>query len=177
MLKSPIGLALALLLSLTLAPSAHAAGDEEPKTLDAVGHTADGNYLDFLPFGKIKLPRLFVTRGADGALQVDAFKNSKSAVLSDGYTMKPKDGQEGETLDVENAYKSEIIATNGAEIVIDLSPTRHLLFALFAMTVLLIVFFRMAGRYKKGVGRETAPRGLLQNMLETVILYIRDEVA
>ncbi len=35
----------------------------------------------------------------------------------------------------------------------------------------------MAGKYKRGVGRTSAPRGILQNMLETVVLYVRDEIA
>ena len=200
MLKSPLGFALALLVSLPLAPeAAAAAGEEEPTTLDAVHHTADGNYLDFLPFGKVELPRLFVTRDADGSLGLDAFGSSTAAVVSGKYAI---DGGEpypaasgddgtavgevseevteellGEDVKPEGAYDAKLVATGGSEVVVDLSPTRHLLFALLGMTILLIVVFRMAGRYKKGVGRETAPRGLLQNMLETVVIYIRDEVA
>ncbi|MEM6325486.1 MAG: F0F1 ATP synthase subunit A [Bacteroidota bacterium] len=186
MLKLPFGLALALLVSLSLAPPAQAADDDEPKTLDAVGHTADGNYLDFLPFTKVELPRLFVTRGADGGLRVDAFGTSKAAILSDAYTVKPKDeaspeGTEAGPIDestyLKSAYKANIVAAGGSEIVIDLSPTRHVLFAVFAMTILCITFFRMAGKYKRGVGRESAPKGIIQNSLETVVLYIRDEVA
>ena len=74
-------------------------------------------------------------------------------------------------------YYAHMVGENGNEIVLDLSPTRHLMFAVFAIILLCLLFFPMAGKYKKGVGRKTAPRGLLQNMLETVIIYIRDEVA
>ena len=34
-----------------------------------------------------------------------------------------------------------------------------------------------AGKYKRGVGRTEAPRGGLQNMLELLVIYIRDEIA
>ncbi len=65
----------------------------------------------------------------------------------------------------------------GGDLVVDFSPTRHLLFALLGMGILLLLFVPMAGKYKRGIGRTSAPRGLLQNLLETVVLYIRDDIA
>lgn len=43
----------------------------------------------------------------------------------------------------------------------------------------LVLFFmtRLAGMYKRGIGRNTAPRGLFQNLFETIILFVRDEIA
>ena len=203
-------LALLLTAAACVASPAFAAGEDGE--LDAVHHTSDGNYWDFSPLGKWELPRLFVVRGADGALGLDAFWTSTAAVASGRYAIEthgeggyghadvdseveagteddPNEGVReevleanaeellGEAVESEAAYDAHLIATGGAEIVVDLSITRHLLFIFFAIGVLLILLLPTAGKYKKGIGRTSAPRGLLQNMLETVILYIRDEIA
>ena len=61
--------------------------------------------------------------------------------------------------------------------VIDLSVTRHLVFMLLGATLLLIWAIRVAGRYKKGIGATTAPRGKSQNAFETLVLFVRNEIA
>ncbi len=73
-------------------------------------------------------------------------------------------------------YDAPLMAVGG-EIVADFSITRHLLFAWFAIAILLGIFLPLAGRYRRGVGRTSAPRGLLQNMMETLVVYVRDEIA
>ncbi|MDT0630396.1 F0F1 ATP synthase subunit A [Rubrivirga litoralis] len=83
----------------------------------------------------------------------------------------------GETAEPEAAYDAPIEAAGGAEILIDLSISRHLVFILLTIVILLLLFLPLAGKYKKGVGRTSAPRGLLQNMLETLVIYVRDEIA
>ena len=83
----------------------------------------------------------------------------------------------GEETEAEAPYDAPLTATGGAEIVLDLSVSRHLVFIGLTMLVLLLVFVPIAGRYKRGVGRTEAPRGLLQNMLETLVIYVRDEIA
>ena len=82
----------------------------------------------------------------------------------------------GEAVEAEAPYDAELVATDG-EIVIDFSISRHLLFIFFAIGVLFLLFVPMANKYKKGVGRTSAPRGVLQNMLETLVIYVRDEIA
>jgi F-type H+-transporting ATPase subunit a len=62
-------------------------------------------------------------------------------------------------------------------LVADLSPTRHVTFLFAAMGLVALLLIPMGRRYARGVGRTSAPRGLLQNMLETLVVYIRDEVA
>lgn len=197
------------------AAPAHA---DEAEDFDAIGHTMDGNYLDFSPFGTIELPRIFLVRGADGSLGLESFGSTRAALLSGRYVlvghgatteemeaMELLSGRaEGEAVSGEEAfgagqppeheltiaqevyteeglagidYLHGAIARAEGEVLIDFSITRHLLFAVLAAIVLLLVFLPMAGRYKRGVGRTEAPRGLLQNMLETVVIYIRDEVA
>lgn len=199
-----------LVVLAALAAPAHAAGDK----LDAVHHTSDGYYLDFSPFGKIEMPRLFVVR-RDGALTLDAFGSSTAAVASRRYAIDasgahgapsaaeaPAQGAENahggepeadamaaataEQLHSETAteahdpapapYDAPLVPV-GAEMVLDLSLTRHLVFAWLAIGLLLALFLPLAGKYRRGVGRTSAPRGALHNMLETLIVYVRDEIA
>ena len=207
-MRTPLRLALLTLLAVSAAAPAWAAGDGEE--LDAVHHTSDGNYLDFSPFVKAELPRLFVVRRADGSLGFDAFGSSTAAVASGSYAIAD-DGEDtyvdtdpgvedydgvqgqglvpgelgeanaeeilGEGVESESPYDAYLIATNGADIVLDLSITRHLVFIFLAVTLLLVLFLPTAAKYKRGVGRTSAPKGALQNMLETLVIYIRDEVA
>ena len=191
-----------------VAPAQAAEGGE----LDAVHHTADGNYLDLSPGPKLQLPRLFVVRGADGGLGFDFFWTSEAAVGSGlyaieghgegGYGAADEDAERehgaedslnegrleeleeanaeeilGESVEAEAPYDAHLVRTDGGEIVLDLSITRHLVFAFFAMILLFVLFLPAAAKYKRGVGRTSAPRGVVQNMLETLVIYIRDEVA
>ena len=184
--------ALLVLATVAFAVPAHAAEDGE---LDAVGHTGDGNYWDFSPFGKWQLPRLFVVRDADGGLGLDVFATSKAAVASGTYqiadysdgpeSVPPQEelaeGVEEELLAADETappapYAATLERTSG-EVIVDLSITRHFLFAMFAITILLLLLIPMAGKYKRGIGRTSAPRGLLMNMVETIVIYVRDEIA
>ena len=83
----------------------------------------------------------------------------------------------GEAVEAEAPYDAHLVGTNGAEIVVDLSMTRHLVFILLVIGLLFLLFLPVAGKYRSGVGRTSAPRGLLQNMLETIVVYVRDEIA
>ncbi|HLA63720.1 MAG TPA: F0F1 ATP synthase subunit A [Rhodothermales bacterium] len=73
--------------------------------------------------------------------------------------------------------EAHLTPADGGEVVADLSITRHVAFLFFVCFLLFLLLIPMGGRYKRGVGRTSAPKGLLQNMLETLVLYIRDEVA
>ena len=83
----------------------------------------------------------------------------------------------GESVEAEAAYDAHLVATNGAEIVLDLSITRHLVFIFIVIGLLCLMFIPVAGKYTKGIGRTSAPKGVLQNMLETLVVYVRDEIA
>lgn len=213
-MRTPARSVLLLLAALVAAAPASAAGDEGE--LNAVHHTADGNYWDFSPIGKLELPRIFLVRRADGSIGFDTFGSSTAAVLSGRYAiatdgdggygegggheaeaeadaedvepggarLTPEELDEataeeviGEAVETDAPYDALLVATGGAEILVDFSITRHLLFIGFAIVILFLLFVPMAGKYRKGVGRTSAPRGLLQNMLETVVIYIRDEIA
>ncbi len=162
----------------------YAGGDGE---FDAVSHTADGNYLDFSPFGLVELPRIFLIKDANGAYGLDVYGSTGQALMSGNYAVveaesakKPTEaanhGEEVHVLDPHHYLHADIAAT-GNTLVVDFSPTRHLIFMIIAALLVCFVFISLASRYKKGIGRTTAPKGLFQNMFETLVLFVRDDVA
>ena len=169
-----------LLMGLALAPAAYAAGSEDGDP-NAIAHSADGFYLDFSPAGIVELPRLFLLRGPDGGLSFDAFGSTHAAVDA-GYLLVGENdvpvatGEIEETiLNHEHLYYT--LANPNAEIVLDLSVTRQQVWVLIVALILLVMGLRLAGRYKRGLGRDEAPRGTFQNMMEALIVFIREDIA
>ena len=176
-------------LLLGTATVSHAAEDEEE--FDPVHHTANGYYLDFSPVGKLELPRLFVVRTEGGGFAIRAYASTKAALRSHefvpGHVSSP-DSAEAYAGDAGHASDVAALIESGhhldahlepadGRVLVDLSLTRHLMFAFLAAGLLLWGFTRMARRYAKGVGRTSAPRGLLQNTFELLIIFIRDDIA
>lgn len=60
--------------------------------------------------------------------------------------------------------------------VYDISLTRNVVQMLLALTIFVIIMLGVAKKYRLGIGRKHAPTGM-QNAIETVILFIRDDVA
>lgn len=60
--------------------------------------------------------------------------------------------------------------------VYDLSLTRNVVQMMIALALLTWVLLSIAAAYKKGLGVNSAPKGK-QNLLETVIIFVRDEIA
>jgi len=60
--------------------------------------------------------------------------------------------------------------------VYDLSLTRNVVQMLLALALFVWIMIRIAAKYRGGVGRTAAPTGL-QNAIETVVTFIRDDVA
>ena len=58
----------------------------------------------------------------------------------------------------------------------DISLTRNVVQMLIGLILLLVIMLSVANKYKTGVGVKSAPTGL-QNAVEPVITFIRDEVA
>ena len=186
-------IAIALLLATGAAAlPAFAAGDDGSGDPNAIGHSADGYYWE-VPGAKIELPRMFLVRRPDGSLGFDAFWSTHSALESPRYTLGTgvtgtntaeastasltTDQVEWALENHEHIYFPVVYAEPGGAILVDFSITRQLLFVFISALVVLLIGFRLAARYKKGVGRETAPHGTWQNMLETIIVFIRDDVA
>jgi F-type H+-transporting ATPase subunit a len=199
--RRPALLRVAALLALVAlaAPAALAAEGEE---LDALGHAMDNHYLDFYPIGKVELPRIFLVRDGQGALRLQFYRSTTAMVESGEWQVvgptpglttdqpRPAPGageppQPDLTIipevadDAEYApnYFYETLTLVDGQAIIDFSVTRHLVFAILASIILLLLFIPMGRRYRRGVGRTEAPRGRLQNLLETFVIYIRDEVA
>src|SRR5207342_3935547 len=60
--------------------------------------------------------------------------------------------------------------------VYDVSLTRNVVQMILALFVLVWIMLSVAKRYKKGEGVTTAPKGM-QNTIETVVNFVKDEVA
>lgn len=60
--------------------------------------------------------------------------------------------------------------------VYDISLTRNVVQMILALTILVIILVGVAKKYAKGIGTKQAPTGL-QNAIEPVITFVRDEVA
>lgn len=154
--------------------------------------------------GKIEMPRIFIVRDAGGSLGIDFFWSSTAAVKAGGYIAEWADDGHGASADDhaddashedgaamgEEDHADEDQATEerkdyyyaaltpaAGSIVLDMSITRQLMFAWFGMLIVAFLFLRMAGRYKAGVGRTSAPKGRLQNLLEMLVMFVRDEIA
>lgn len=143
--------------------------EEEEAELDAVHHNMDSFYLDFAPFPKVELPRIFLVRREGGAVGVDFYGSTHAAVESGDYIAYTEEGGHAGILDAK-------LEPAKGEILVDFSITKHLFFAWMGMFVLLAAFLPIAGRYKKGIGTETAPRGKFHNAMEALIVFVRDDI-
>ncbi|NNE70286.1 MAG: F0F1 ATP synthase subunit A [Rhodothermales bacterium] len=150
------------------------------------------------------MPRIFIVRDAEGSLGLDFFWSSTAAVKAGGYIAEWADDGHGASTDdhADDASHEEGAATGDEDhaddeqvteerkdfyyaaltpaagsIVLDMSITRQLMFAWFGMLIVAFLFIRMANRYKAGVGRTSAPKGRLQNLLEMLVMFVRDEIA
>lgn len=198
-------LLLAVLTAVVLPANVQAAEDGE---LDALHHSANAYYLDFEPFGKVQLPRIFVIEHEDGSYGLELFGSTASAILNGHFVAEIEehgDETDSETHDAEGAVleateehaegdehvqaagkyggisleqlEGHLVPPGGAHVVIDMSISRHLFFAWIGMLVVFVIMTRLAGMYKRGVGRDTAPKGLFQNLFETLIMFVRDDIA
>lgn len=86
-------------------------------------------------------------------------------------------GQEGE--EEYQGYKlneaKEIVAVDGSK-VYDFSLTKNVVQMFIALIILVLIMLSVAKKYKSGQGITTAPKGL-QNVIEPVITFVRDDVA
>ena len=152
---------------------------------DAVGHSADGYYLDFNPVGILELPRLLLVRRSDGGVGFDAFSTTRSALGSGRYGLLTGEGTpmpEAELEEVKAAHDEHLylyypLVPEGGQVIVDFSITRQLVFVFISAFLLLGIALRLAGRYRQGFGRKTAPKGTWQNLMEVLIVFVRDDIA
>jgi len=196
-IRSAAALVLLLLgasMAFPATPARAADGDGEV-TLEGIvnntiiGHATDGFYLNLKPFGQPELPRIMLSRNESGSLTLDVYGSTKSLLKNGPYGLVPHGGEDGSHGDLitagaqlEEAFTTKehlhsSVARTSGHVVVDLSITRHLIFALLAMVIVGGVFIYLAQRYKNGMGRMEAPHGVLQNMMEVMVVFVRDEIA
>ncbi|MXW14531.1 MAG: F0F1 ATP synthase subunit A [Rhodothermaceae bacterium] len=161
-----------------------AAEDEE---FDPIHHTADSYYLDFLPIAKVELPRILILRSESTGYYVGVYRTTKSALRSGEMEAKIGTGEDTRTISGQDSLQAlitegkhldaKLSPLGGNTIILDLSVTKHLVFALLASGILLAIFVRLANRYKRGIGRTSAPKGSVQNLFEILVIFVRDEIA
>ncbi len=191
----PLRIVALLVLGMSLAlPAAPAKAADGELTLEGIvnntilGHAEDGYYLNLKPFAQVELPRIMLVRTADGALTLEAYGSTKGLLQNGPYGLAAHGDGEGhadpitasaelaEAIEAKEHLHSTAVRTSG-EVVADLSISRHLIFGLLAMLIVLGVFIALAQRYKKDHDRPEAPKGVFQNMMEVLVVFVRDEIA
>jgi F-type H+-transporting ATPase subunit a len=181
------------------------AGEPKPENekLDAgeviFEHVADAHDFHFLTIRNeenpheskhisIPLPVILYQEGKGfDVFMSSAFHHGHEA--HNGYMLMTKDFMKEHGLDKEKDAKGQplytagkIYAVNGeghpdkAMKVYDFSLTKNATQMIIALCVLLFLMTSVAGKYKKGKGVQTAPKGW-QNALEPVVTFVRDDVA
>lgn len=149
---------LTYLFSLLLFPmisEVHAA-EESSSPIDVMGKVVDHDYLEVVGV-KIYLPRIFYV---DGSFHV---YKSTYAALDSGEFVENEEGA--------------IVRADGTPVSIDFSITSHLMYVWFSILLGLVITLWAAAKYKRGVGRETEPQGIGQNLFEVFFVFIRDDIA
>lgn len=169
--------------------AAHAAPAKEKK-FDAAevifGHVLDGHEYHFMDIGDhpvtLPLPIILYSPSRDtwDVFMSSHFEHGHAAYK--GYTMLNKHSIHELGLDEKKFSEGTIVPldANGkydpTVTYYDLSMTRNVVQMLLALVLFTVIMFRVAGRYKKGVGVTSAPQGS-QSLLEPIITFVRDEVA
>jgi len=114
------------------------------------------------------------------------YANTKRLLKNGPYGLKPHgDGHGdlitgGEKLEEAIAAHEHLhsgVARTSGHVIVDFSISRHLIFSVLALLIVTGIFLTLAKRYREGVGRTQAPQGVLQNMMEVMVIFIRDEIA
>lgn len=99
-----------------------------------------------------------------------------------GYRLITDEKIASEKLDPKKYTAGEIVAVNDQDSIdtsikiYDVSLTRNVVQMIIALTLLVLIMVTVAKRYKSGRGITSAPKGL-QNLIEPIITFVRDEVA
>lgn len=174
-------------------------GGEKKKKFDAqeviFGHILDGHEFHFFDITKkdgtkkpIGIPLPVILYSPQRGLNV--FMSSKfhhGEHAHKGYRLINEEylgelEKEGVDVKKERISAGKIIAVNAdgewdpTVKFYDISITRNVVQMILALALLVWIMLTVAGRYKKGHGVNTAPRGM-QNLIEPVITFVRDEVA
>lgn len=174
------------------APAAAAGHEKEEGGFDITSfifhHISDSHYFTLWGHNEhgftLHLPIILFTNNG-----LVTFSSSAFGFNDDGTKVVEKGGQRfvmahnkiyyaNATADAHGAYVTHNVV-DGDEVIanqrpLDFSVTKNVFSMLLSIVVLMVVFFSVAGAYKKRNGR--APKGL-QSFLEPIILFVRDDIA
>lgn len=157
----------------TEAEGGHEAHKEELNITEVVfGHVSDAHEWHFFELGTtpvaIPLPVILYspTRGllVFSAHHFEEWHRSGTQMISNSH----------EGYHLEKEMKEKVIADDGS-VVYDFSITKNVVSMMISVILLLWIMLKVAGKYKQS-GATKAPTGL-QNAVEAVIVFLRDEVA
>jgi F-type H+-transporting ATPase subunit a len=167
---------------------------EEKKGFDAseviFGHVLDAHEFHFFSFegsdGKeheatIPLPViLYAPQRGVSAFMFSKFEHGEAEY--DGYKVISSKNIRENNLPADKYHEGQIVAvdSNGqiddTVKVYDFSLTRNVVQMIIALTLLTWVMVSIAGKYKRGLGVNSAPKGS-QSLIEPVIVFVTDELA
>ncbi len=152
--------------------NAETGGDEN--RIDLIGKVVDKYYLDFKPLTTIELPRLIYDNGNFHVYRSTTSLLNESEIFTDAAYLDTGpfivDGRKKPV-----TYK--IVRLDGSSPQFDFSITNHLVFFWLAALLTFLIFIPLSRKYRQGIGRSTEPRGPFQNIFETLVIFIRDEIA
>ena len=177
-----------------IAQEKHENEKTDKKAFDAneviFGHVLDAHEFHFLSYkgddglqhhATIPLPVILYAKEKG----FDVFMSSKfehGEKNYEGYDLLTDEEIAERKLDPKKYTAGQIVAVsdsgeiNSTVKVYDVSLTRNVVQMLLALTLLVWVLLYMAKKYRSGQGVTSAPKGI-QNVMETLINFIRDEVA
>lgn len=110
---------------------------------------------------------------------VVTFMSSEFHHNDDGTVVVEKDGQKFVKSHEHIYYASEVKDAHGGyaseKAPLDFSITKNVFSLMLSAVLLILIFFSVAAKYKKQ-GLTSAPKGF-QNLMETLIVFVRDEIA
>ena len=162
---------LVLVTGVAVVSNAESGGENR---IDLIGKVVDHYYLDFKPLATVELPRLIYDNGRVHVYRSTTSLLNKSERFTDaGYIDAEPVIQNGKI----KPATYQVVRTDGTSPQFDFSITSHLVFFWVAALLTFLIFIPLSLKYRKGIGRSSEPRGAFQNIFETLVLFIRDNVA
>ena len=154
-----------------------ASPDQKSNRIDILDKLANHYYLDFKPIAKVELPRMLLV---DGAFYVysstTAALNSSDGWTDPYYVEHPDKVQYKENGNIAPATY-QLVNADGRQVDIDFSLSSHLIWFVISGFLVLFIFYRLQKKYK-GEGTEVlVPKGPIQNIFESLVIFVRDEIA
>jgi F-type H+-transporting ATPase subunit a len=136
--------------------ASNADNEQDGAPIDVMGKVSNHDYFE-LPWGKIYLPRILYSGGEWYVY------GSTNRALESGEFVRADEGG--------------IVRADGVPITLDLSITSHLIYVWFSLIFTFFITYMAGRKYKKGIGRDSEPKGALLNMFEALFVFIRDQIA